>query len=113
MEKKKPTDLITDGILAYGVELGRLVFEEDRRIVYVVSDFPHIGSSDVFMLYQISRDDYERLLEMSLPDRIPDFPAAAEYTDACHQRFLCGESAYCRRNECSLEDIDLSLTDMF
>ncbi len=113
MEKKKTFDFITDGVLAYGVDVGRFIFEQDRRIVYAVSDLPHIGPSDVRMVYQISKTDYDRLVSVSLPDRLPHPAVPAEVTDACRQRFLCGESAYCRRNEFSLADADPSLTESF
>ena len=112
-EEKKPEDFITDGILAYGVMAGRFLFEKERRTVYALSVFPHIGASDVFMYYQISREDYDRLLAMSLPDRVPEKEVPAEVTDACHRDFLCGESAYCVRNSFTVEDVDLSLTESF
>ncbi|MBR5341627.1 MAG: hypothetical protein IK151_06855 [Erysipelotrichaceae bacterium] len=111
MEIKKPYDLLTDGILAHGVRIGRFIFEEEKRIVYVLSDMPHIGPSDAMMVYQISKDDYNYLLSLSLPDRIPDKPVSADIIDSYHELFLCGESAYCKRNRCSIEDIDMTLTD--
>ena len=107
--KKKPKDMIQDGVLAYGVTIGRFIFEEEQKTVYAISDFPHIGGSDVLMCYQISREDYDRLLPMSKPHGIPVPEVSSEITDACHREFLCGESAYCKRNEFSLEDTDLSL----
>ncbi len=113
MEKKKPKDLIQDGVLAYGVSIGKFVFEEEQKTVYAISDFPHIGASDVFMCYQISKADYDRLLPMSKPHGIPVPEVSSEISDACHRVFLCGESAYCKRNEFSLEDVDLSLTETY
>lgn len=113
MEKKKPHDMTTDGVLAYGVNVGRLVFNEARKTVYCVSDLPHIGASDAFTVYQISKADYDKLLALSLPNRIPSPAVSAKVTDACHQRFLCGESAHQARYECTLDDIDQSLTDAF
>ena len=111
METKRPYDLLTDGILAYGMRVGRLIFEEEKRIVYVFSDMPHIGPSDAMMVYQISKEDYDHLLSLSLPDRIPEQPVSYEMIDPYHELFLCGESAYCKRNRCSIEDIDITLTD--
>lgn len=111
MEEKKPSDMIVDGVLNYGVEVGRFLFEEERTTVYVISDFPHIGASDAFMVYQISKEDYDRLLAMSCQNRMPDLPVSADVTDACHREFLCGESAYCLRNRCTLKDVDLSLAE--
>ena len=112
-EKKRPDDMIRDGILAYGVTVGRFLFEKERKTVYAISDFPHIGASDVFMCYQISKTDYERLISMSRSDRIPAPEVSAEVTDACKRDFLCGESAYCKRNSFTLDDVDLSLTESF
>ncbi len=109
-EKKKTSDFIADGVLAYGVEVGRLLFRQAKKVVYALSDLPHVGPSDVTMLYQISKKDYARLLAMSLPHAIPDPPVPAEVTDACRRGFLCGESAYCHRTSCSLADADPSLT---
>ena len=97
-------------MLAYGVEVGRLLFRQAKKVVYALSDLPHVGPSDVTMLYQISKKDYARLLAMSLPHAIPDPPVPAEVTDACRRGFLCGESAYCHRTSCSLADADPSLT---
>ena len=111
MKKKKPKDMIQDGVLAYGVSIGKFVFEEEQKTVYAISDFPHIGASDVFMCYQISKADYDRLLPMSKPHGIPVPEVSSEITDACHREFLCGESAYSKRNEFSLEDADASLIE--
>ena len=112
-ETRKCSDFISDGILAYGIAVGRFLFEEERRIVYAVSDYPHVGNSDVFMYYQISRMDYDRLLKMSLTQQIPDPPVQKETIEACHKSFLCGESAYSKRNAFSLKDTDLSLTETY
>ncbi len=46
MEEKKTSDFISDGVLAYGVEVGRFVFQNEHKTVYDVTDFPHIGGSD-------------------------------------------------------------------
>ena len=97
--------------LAYGVEVGRFVFEEGHTVVYAISDYPHIGASDVSMYYQLSKEDYETLLKKSLPDRIPDAETSKSETDACRHDFLCGESAYGKRSRFSLKDVDLSLTE--
>ena len=105
-EEKRPADLLSDGALAYGTVLGRFVFEEERRIVYAVSELMHIAGADVSMVYQISKQDYLTLREMSTVDQIPEI-------EVCHCNFLCGESAYCIRNRCTLEDTDLSLTEEF
>ena len=110
-ETKGVRDFIVDGILAHGVEIGRFVFEEEHTVVYAISDYPHIGTSDVFMYYQLSKDDYETLLKKSLPDRIPDTDIPKSETDAYHKVFLCGESACGKRNRFSLPDLDLSLTE--
>jgi len=108
---KSPHDMITDGVLAYGVDVGRFVFEEEGFIVYVISDFPHIGPSDVFMVYQISKADYEKLLSMSCKNSIPRPPVSSKVTDACRKDFLCGESAYCKRYYCSMDDVDVNLAE--
>ncbi len=107
----KCRDFITEGILAYGVNVGSFVFEAERVTVYALSDLPHIAGSDVFMYYQISKEDHDRLLSLSSPRGIPDPPVSCEITDACRKGFLCGESAYCIRNEFCLEDVDLSLAE--
>ena len=106
-------DFITDGILNYGVMVGRFVFEGERKIVYALSDFPHIGGSDVMMTYQISKQDYFDLLDKSVKHGLPTFPVSSEITDRYHDIFLCGESAYCKRNEFRLSDTDLELTESY
>jgi len=108
---KSPKDVITDGILAYGVYVGRFVYEEEGYTVYVITDFPHIGPSDVFMVYQISKVDYEKLLSLSCLGRIPEPPVSSIVTDACRGEFLCGESAYCKRYYCTLADVDMALAE--
>lgn len=112
-EEKRPADLLSDGALAYGTVLGRFVFEEERRIVYAVSELMHIAGADVSMVYQISKQDYLRLKEMSAVDQLPEIEVPIETIEECHCNFLCGESAYCIRNRCTLEDTDLSLTEEF
>ena len=112
-EKKGPSDFKYDGILAYGVEIGRFVFENERKIVYAISDIPHIGPSDVFMTYQISKADYDRLLYWSEKNRIPNPAIPASETTPCRQRFLCGESAYCERYYFTLSDADESLVESY
>ena len=110
-EIKKIRDLITDGVLAYGVSVGRFEFENEGRTVYAITDCMHVGPSDVTMVYQISRKDYEWLLRFSQPQRVPDPPYPAEMAENYHKYFLCGESAYCRRNEFSLKDAEAPLLD--
>lgn len=108
---KRPGDMISDGVLAYGVTAGRFIFETEGYTVFVISDYPHIGPSDVLMVYQITKEDYLKLLPMSCKDQIPSPPVSSEITDACRKKFLCGESAYCARNYCTLKDVDLSLAE--
>ena len=112
-ETRKVRDFITDCVLAYGVSVGRFKFQKERKIVYAISDFPHIGASDVCMYYQISKEDYGKLLKLSCPDRVPDPEVSNEILEACRGEFLCGESAYCKRNSFTLEDADLSLTESY
>ncbi len=111
METKKPQDFICDGVLNYGVVVGRFLFHNTGKTVYAVSDLPHIGASDVMMFYQISRLDYKRLLGMSLPHRIPSPPLPSSVVKPCYKRFLCGESAYCERYEFSLLHADRIFLD--
>ncbi len=106
-EEKNPSDMITDGVLAYGVNVGRFLFNNGRAVVYAISDLPHIGASDVFMTYQITKDSYLLLLKMSGKNAIPRPAVPATITDACRIGFLCGESAYCKRNIFTLEDVDM------
>ena len=110
-EKKKPSDYVSDGVLAYGMEIGRLIFRQAKVVIYTLSDLPHIGGSDVLMLYQISKVDYDWLLSMSLPHAIPDPPVPYDVICACRRGFLCGESACCIRTSCSLTDADISLAE--
>lgn len=110
-EAKSPHDFLCDGVLNYGVDVGRFVFDNTRKIVYAISDLPHIGASDVMMFYQISRLNYQRLLAMSLPDRIPEPPIPASVTEPCQRRFLCGESAYCERNAFTIFQADRALIE--
>lgn len=108
---KCPGDMIDDGVLAYGVDVGRFVFEEEGYTVFVISDLPHIGPSDVLMVYQITKEDYVKLLSMSCKNQIPSPPVSSITTDACRKNFLCGESAYCKRYYCTLDDVDLFLAE--
>ena len=110
-EKKKTVDFIADGVLSYGTEVGRIIFEENRTVIYALSDLTHIAASDSTMLYQISKEDYDRLLALSRPDSIPDPPVSSQVSDGCRRTFLCGESVHCKRNGFTLEDVDLSLTE--
>lgn len=106
-EKKRPSDMITDGVLAYGVDVGRFLFNDGKVVVYAISDLPHIGPSDVFMTYQITKESYMLLMKMSEKDSIPRPAVPATFTDSCRLEFLCGESAYCKRNTFTLDDVDL------
>ena len=110
-EEKTPSDMITDGVLAYGVNVGRYVFNEGRIVVYAISDLPHIGASDVYMTYQITKDSYQLLLKMSGKNAIPQPAVPATITDSCRLGFLCGESAYCKRNTFTLDDVDMNHVD--
>lgn len=110
-EAKRPCDMISDGILAYGDDVGRFVFCKDKVTVYALMDLQHLGPSDVMMVYQISKADYDHLLTLSEKDRIPDKPVPERVTDACKKRFLCGDSAYCYRNQCTLVDVDMNMAD--
>jgi len=110
-EIKSCHDFIGDGVLAYGVDVGRIVFEKYGKVVYVLTDLPHIGASDVLICYQISREVYDSLLAMSQPHRIPDPPVSAMITNKYQDRFLCSESAYAKRAKFTLQDVDLSLCD--
>lgn len=113
-EIKGPRDCKFDGVLAWGVELGRFVFEEFRTIVYIITDTPHIGPSDTTMFYQITKDDYVRLSKM-----VPvSFDACSQsvpssVTSPCRRNFLCGESIHCKRNKFTLRDVDLSLIEKY
>ena len=55
MESKNTNDFIADGNLAYGVMLGRFIFRDEMKVVYAVSDWLHVGPSDVCMMYYILR----------------------------------------------------------
>ena len=109
MESRDINDFITDGILAYGVMLGRFVFRDEMKVVYAISDWLHVGPSDVCMMYQISKAEYGRLLKMSCKEEMPEPPISSEVTDELHDHFLCGESAYCRRNSFTLDDAERTL----
>ena len=61
----------------------------------------HIGPSDVYMIYQISKEDYEMLLSKNIFDK--------EELDKLNKHFLCGESSYCKRNKFSIKDINKNL----
>lgn len=108
-EKKCPSDFITDGVLAYGVCVGRFEFFDENVAVYAISDLPHIGASDAFTLYQISPADYKKLVKLSLPNSIPDNPLPEKVAESYWRGFLCGESVYQRRYYFRLRDADKSL----
>lgn len=110
-ESKKSSDLKTDGILGYGLLVGRFVFKRERRIIYAVTEYPHVAGADVFMNYQISREGYDALMAMSLPNRIPIPEVPLEVIKKYERGFLCGESAYCQRSRFSLADADPSLAE--
>lgn len=111
-EEKNTSDMITDGVLAYGVNVGRFLFNEGRIVVYAISDLPHIGASDSFMTYQITKDSYQQLLKMSEKNAIPQPAVPATVTDPCRIEFLCGESAHCKRNTFTLEDVDMDNVEL-
>ena len=102
---KKVKDFITDGILSYGVSIGRFIFEKENITVYAITDLMHIGNSDAYMIYQITKQDYEKLLPRSKKNEIPILEVSKEETDKVHCEFLCGESVYCKRNSFSLKNI--------
>ena len=106
-------DLIIDGILNYGVLVGRFIFEGERKIVYALSDLMHIGGSDVSMVFQISKDDYLGLLSKSVKHGLPDFPVPYEITEKYHDIFLCGDSAYGKRNSFTIKEVDLELAESY
>lgn len=108
-EAKTPYDMECDGILAYGVDVGRFVFHKENLTIYVIRDLQHIGPSDVSMVYQISKEDYDRLRKASAKEAPKDISVSQSMIDACKKGFLCGESAYCKRYQCTLADVDMSL----
>ncbi len=110
-EMKNCRDMITDGILAWGVEVGRFVFDEGKTTVYALTDTPHVGPSDVIVCCQISKADYLKLLSMSLPSGIPNPPVPESVTEPCRRNFLCSQSAYAERYEFSLEHVDMELVE--
>jgi len=110
-EVKSWRDMLSDGILAWGVDVGRFVFEKYGKVVYALTDTPHVGASDVVMCYQISPIVYKRLLKMSKRGGIPQPPVSKALTDQYHDLFLCSQSAYAIRYEFTLRDVDLSLCD--
>lgn len=103
--------MITDGVLAHGVTVGRFVFQDERLVVYAITDLLHVGNSDTTMIYQISKSDYNMLMARSLPDRVPAHEVPAKVTNLCHRNFLCGESAYCKRDGFKPEHVDMALVD--
>lgn len=105
---KCPRDMLSDGVLAYGVQVGRFEFEDEGYTVYILSDLMHIGSSDVDMIFQITKSDYMMLLSKSCSNRIPNVPVSRIVIEDCKKDFLCGESAYCKRYYCTLNDVNLS-----
>ena len=109
----KTSDFIIDGILNYGLTIGRFVFEEERKIVYALNELMHIGGSDVMMIFQVSKNDYADLLNRSSTNGLPDFPVPYEMTEKYHDIFLCGESAYCKRNSFTLNDADPKLMESY
>ncbi|MBQ6655610.1 MAG: hypothetical protein IJM79_08845 [Erysipelotrichaceae bacterium] len=110
-ETKKPDEYISDGVLAYGAEVGHYLFEKSGRTVYVLARLEHIGPSDVLMVYQISPSDYRCLTALSQPRGIPEPPVDEQVIESCLRNFLCGQSAYCVRSECSLPDADPALSE--
>lgn len=113
-EIKGPHDFISDGILAWGVEIGRFVFEKFHTIVYTLTDTPHIGPSDTTMYYQITKQDYERLSKMVIESfTIFSESVPSSVTTPCWRDLLCGESIHCKRNKFTLRDVDLSLVEKY
>ena len=107
MEKKRTKDFISSGVLAWGVLIGKFVFEEDGVEVYAITECLHIRGSDVYSFAQISVDDYEKLLPESKVKGIPNSSIPENKLQSYKRRFLCGESEDWK-NEFSLEDVDMS-----
>lgn len=110
-EIKDCNDMISDGVLAWGVCVGRFVFKKYGKVVFAITDTPHVGPSDVTVCYQLSRDEYERLLSLSQPHSIPTPSVPSAVTNMFYTRFLCSESAYSKRTKFTLKDVDLSLCE--
>lgn len=103
---KIPSDVIVDTTLSYFL-IGRLMFEEEGYTAYVISEWMHIGPSDVQMVFQITQDDYEQFLEMGRQQLTP----SVSELKASERNFLCGETIHCVRNRCTIEDVDLALAE--
>jgi len=110
-EIKNWHDMVDDGVLAWGVQVGRFVFEKYGKVVYALTDTPHVGPSDVVVCYQLSRAEYDELLAMSESHRIPNPSVPSTLTDQYHTRFLCSQSAYAKRYDFTLQDVELELCD--
>ena len=108
MEKKQSEDFISSGVLAWGVLIGKFVFEEAGVEVFAITECLHIGGSDVYRYSQISVTDYENLLPKSIAKGIPNPPMPEGQIRPYKRNFLCGESIDWK-NEFSLEDVDMSL----
>ena len=50
------------------------------------------------MYYQISKEDYYKLLSISSLDGIPKNEVSEDIIDKFHNIFLCGESSSCTSN---------------
>lgn len=109
MDKRKSYDFISDGKLAYGVEIGRFIL--DNKIVYALSDLMHVSGSDVSMFYQLRKNDYDKLYLLASKGYVPDPPVSREITDKYHNIFLCGESAHAKRNGFTLKDVAINFTE--
>lgn len=108
MEKKGTKDFISSGVLAWGVLIGKFVFEQEGGEVYAIAECLHISGSDVYRFVQISVDDYEKLIPESKIKGSPHPSIPDDEVRSYMRGFLCGESK-AWRNEFSLEDVDMSL----
>lgn len=110
-ETKSHTDFICDGVLNYDNLVGRFEFNNTGKTVYANAVMMHIGPSDVMMCYQISKLNYKRLCDMSMPHRVPDPRVPNSLIEECRRRFLCGESEHCSRYEFTVFEAERVLLD--
>ena len=111
MEKKRPKDFIASGVLAWGVLIGKFVFEQEGVEVYAITECLRISGSDVYRFSQISLDDYEKLLPKSQAKGIPNPPMSEDLVHSYLRGFLCGELIDWK-NEFCLEDVDMSIVNI-
>jgi len=107
LEIKDSNDFIGDGVLSYGVRIGR--FEFLSQTIYAISNIIH-ARTDCNLYWLLSKAEYEDLKLLS-KTKLTEFESIPKgineflYDKYFNNKFLCGETIYCERATFSLNDV--------